>query len=108
MAKRYLGFYSNLFIIPKPHEDIHLILNLKCLNKFPKVQTFHMKSILSCINRYKECISPCADSSSKSEVLAIFGRGSELQFLALPFGWATAPRILTKVLAPVLGVLRVQ
>lgn len=113
------GFYSNLFVVPKPNGDVRPILDLKLLNRFLRVRSFRMESIRSVVAALqgKEFLASIDIKDAYLHVPIFPGHYRYLrfalnyrhyQFVALPFGLATAPRVFTKILAPVLAILREQ
>lgn len=114
-----LGFYSNLFTVPKPNGDVRPILDLKALNKFLRVQSFRMESIRSVVASLqggellasidiKDAYLHVPIFLDHQKLLRFAVNQRHFQFVALPFGLATAPRVFTKVLAPLLAYLRSQ
>ena len=114
-----LGFYSNLFIIPKPNGDVRPILDLKGLNAYLKVRSFRMESVRSAAaalqkNDFlasidiKDAYLHVPIFQPHQRFLRFTVARRHFQFVALPFGLATAPRVFTKVLAPILANLRIQ
>ena len=111
------GFYSNLFVVPKKEGSVRPILDLKLLNKFLRVRKFRMESLRSVIasllpGEFLASVDiqdaylhvPIAESHQRYLRFAIGDR--HYQFVALPFGLATAPRVFTKILAPIMALLR--
>ena len=105
----FQGFYSNLFVVPKK-EGVRPILDLKALNCFVKVQKFRMESIRSVIAAIHQgdfmASLDIMDAylhvpiCTKHQRFLRFAIGEDhFQFVALPFGLASAPRVFTKVLA---------
>ena len=117
--ERGQGFYSNLFVVPKPNGDVRPILDLKALNRFLRIRSFRMESIRSVVAALqgKELLASIDIKDAYLHVPIFPGHFKFLrfalghrhfQFVALPFGLATAPRVFTKILAPVLANLRSQ
>lgn len=118
-AERFQGFYSNLFTVPKKDGSVRPILDLKMLNRHVRVRKFKMESLRSVVaslerGEFLASIDirdaylhiPIARSHQRFLRFAV---GSEhFQFVALPFGLATAPRVFTKVLAPLMALLRAR
>lgn len=113
------GFYSNLFTVPKPSGDVRPILDLKVQNRYFSVRPFRMESVRSVVTSlqvgdFQTSIDirdaylhvPLVQPHQKLMRFVIEER--HFQFVALPFGLATTepPRVFTKVLGPVLGLLR--
>ena len=60
------------------------------------------------IDRHTRCLSSYADASGCLQVSAFRGQPVVYQFTCLPFGLATSPREFTKLLRPVVSLLRQQ
>ena len=106
------GFYSLLFVRPKPNGTWRPIIDLSVLNKFLLVRKFKMetvKTICSLLHKGAWTFSidltdayfhiPIHKNSRK--YLRICFQGRVFQFRALPFGVACAPWLFTKVMASV-------
>ena len=106
------GFYSLLFVRPKPNGTWRPIIDLSVLNRFLRVKRFKMetvKSICSLLHQGAWTFSidltdayfhiPIHKASRK--FLRICFQGRVFQFRALPFGIAIAPWLFTKVMASV-------
>ena len=106
------GFYSILFMVPKPNGKWRPIIDLSRLNKHidcPKFKMESVQSIWDYLLPKQYCFSldlqdaylhvPVHRRSRK--YLRIFRRGKVYQFKALPFGLCTAPLIFTKVVSEV-------
>lgn len=107
----FKGFYSNLFMVPKPSEGIHPILDLKSLNKL-----FLHSKILKEISKVSSCLSDtrthgickstkCLSTCSHLPTSAVSTAREHFQFVTLPFGLSCVPGVLTKIL-PFLALLR--
>ena len=114
--ERFRGFYSNLFVVPKKG-GVRPILDLKALNSFVKVQRFRMESVRSIMaSLHQGDFMASLDimdaylhvpvCTSHQRYLRFAIGEDHYQFVALPFGLASAPRVFTKVLAPILALLR--
>ena len=68
----------------------------------------HQKSGVEGIDRHTRCLSSYADASGCLQVSAFRGQPVVYQFTCLPFGLATSPREFTKLLRPVVSLLRQQ
>ncbi|CAJ0958925.1 unnamed protein product [Ranitomeya imitator] len=100
--QRFKGFYANLFVVPKKDGTLRPILDLKLLNKFVRVRHFRMDSLHSVVASLEKG-EFLASIDIKDAYLHIpifpphqqflrFAVQEELfQFVALPFGLATAP-----------------
>jgi len=106
------GFYSRLFVVPKPGGKWHPIINLKALNYHLKIPKFAMESLqsiwafllpqhftisLDLQDAYLQI--PIYHESRK--YLRFFFNAQVFQFRALPFGLSTAPWLFTRVMAEV-------
>ncbi|XP_044134874.1 F-box/WD repeat-containing protein 9 isoform X1 [Bufo gargarizans] len=113
------GSYSNLFVVPKKEGSVHPVLDLKLLNKSLRVRRFRVASLRSVIasllpGEFLASVDirgaylhvPITESHHRFLRLVIGGR--HYQFVALPFGLATAPRVFTKILAPLMALLRTR
>ena len=113
------GFYSHLFLRPKPTGEYRPIIDLSKLNKHIVCPHFKMETVQS----IRQSLQPgewCTQIDIKDAYLHIpvqhrFRKylrftveGVVYQFKTLPFGLNVAPRIFTQVLKPVLGHLRRQ
>ncbi|XP_040286209.1 dynein heavy chain 8, axonemal [Bufo bufo] len=118
-GERFQGFYSILFTVPKKNVSLRPILDLKALNLFARVRHFRMESFRSVIASLEadEFLSSIDIQDAYLHVpIALshqrflrFAVGSlHFQFVALPFGLASAPRVFTKVLAPLVELLRAR
>ncbi|KAM4021487.1 uncharacterized protein ACNLHF_026861 [Anomaloglossus baeobatrachus] len=113
------GVYSNLFVVPKKDGSFRPVLDLTLLNKHVRTRRFRMESLRSVIASMSQG-DFLASIDIKDAYLHVpiapehqrflrFAIGDEhLQFAALPFGLATAPRVFTKVMATVVAVLHSQ
>ena len=97
-----LGFYSHLFLVPKPHQRWRSVLDLSRLNTFLHVERFKMEtpesiraslipgewvSSIDLLDAYLHI--PIHPNSRK--YLRFFHKSQVFQFTSLPFGLATAP-----------------
>ena len=110
------GFYSTFFLVPKPDGSQRPILNLKPLNKFLKVQKFKMctpQIIIPTLRQgdwlasidLKDAYYQIPILESHRPFLRFAFQERIFQYNVLPFGISTAPRVFTKVLAPIVGIL---
>lgn len=110
-------FVSNIFLRPKKDGSIRPIINLKQLNKFVKYFHFKMETFEYALTLIRQdCFLasidlkdayftiPIADEHQK--YLCFQWRGELWQFTCLCFGLASAPRIFTKVMKPIVATLR--
>ncbi|XP_075188617.1 uncharacterized protein LOC142272290 [Anomaloglossus baeobatrachus] len=121
LAERGEGFYSPLFLVGKPDCSFRVIINLKGLNSHLQILSFKMELMKSTIKSlYPNCHMavldlkdayyhvPIAPPSQQYLRVAVMLDGSvrHLQFRALPFGLAIAPRIFTKLVLEITAHLR--
>ena len=110
-------FISPIFLAPKPDGNFRLILNLKSLNKF--IPTEHFKS-----EDYRvasklitpSCFMAKLDLKNAYYLLAVhplhrrflrfYFNDKLFEFTCLPFGLASAPFVFTKIMRPVISLLR--
>ena len=111
------GFYSKVFLVPKPSGDFRMILNLKNLNKYVKVKKFKMESLRSIIHALDGGLWACkidlqdayfhiAVRKPHRQYLRFAFRGTVYQFQTLAFGLTSAPRVFTKVVITLIAFLR--
>ncbi|XP_022784519.1 uncharacterized protein LOC111325067 [Stylophora pistillata] len=112
-----VGFVSGLFVIPKKGGGQRPVFNLRQLNRFIQYKHFKMEGI----HMLKDLPKP-NDFMAKIDLKDAYftvpiwkGHQKFLRFLwkpwefaCLPFGIASAPRVFTKILKPVIGLLRKQ
>ena len=110
-------FLSNIFIIPKPDGSHRLILNLKDLNEFVYTEHFKLedyKIAMRLIER--DCFMTTIDLKEAYYLVAIDDSDKKFlrfeffwklfEFSCLPFGLSTAPFVFTKLMKPVIQILR--
>ena len=113
------GYYSRLFLVPKPDGSFRPIIDLKKLNQFLVVPSFKMETLSSIITALQpqEWITKIDLKDAYHHILVHVNirkyfrfvvAGTVFQFRVLPFGLSTAPREFTKSLAPVIQLLRSQ
>ena len=107
-----LGFYSRLFLVPKPHQRWRPVIDLSRLNIFLLVQWFKMEipeSIrASLIPREWVSSIDLADTylhipihPNSRKYLRFCHRSQVFQFTSLPFRLATAPQVFTMIVKEV-------
>ena len=111
---RSLGFYSRLFLVPKKTGDLRPVIDLSTLNRHMVVP--HEGSVRSAIRSQEWAVSidirdaylhvPMHQAVRK--YLHFMVNKKVYQFTCLPFGLATSPREFTKLLRPVVSLLRQQ
>ena len=113
------SFLSELFVIPKPNGKWRPIIDLRELNHFVEAPHFKMEGIQT----MRELLRP-GDFLGKIDLkdayqsvyihpesqpsLRFRWRGQLYQYCSLPFGLNVAPYVFTKLLRPVMAVLREQ
>ena len=116
---RSLGFYSRLFLVPKKTGDLRPVIDLSTLNRHMVVPHFKMEtqgSVRSAIRSQEWAVSidirdaylhvPMHQAVRK--YLRFVVNKKVYQFTCLPFGLATSPREFTKLLRPIVSLLRQQ
>ena len=107
-----LGFYSRLFLVPKPHQRWRPVIDLSRLNTFLHVEKFKMEtpesirtslvpgewvSSIDLLDAYLHI--PIHPNSRK--YLRFCYKAQVFQFTSLPFGLATAPQVFTMIVKEV-------
>ena len=103
-----LGFYSRLFLVPKPHQKWRPVIDLSRLNTFLRVEKFKMEtpeSIRTSLITGEWVASihlpdaylhiPIHPLSRK--YLRFCYKSQVFQFTSLPFGLATVPQVFTMI-----------
>ena len=103
------GYYSRLFLVPKPDGSFRPIIDLKKLNQFIMVPSFKMETLFSIIAALQpqEWITKIDLKDAYHILVHVNIRkyfrfvvaGIVYQFRVLPFGLSTAPRKFTKTLS---------
>ena len=114
-----LGLYSWLFLVPKKTRDLRPVIDLSTLNRHMVVPHFKMEtqgSFRSAIRSQEWRVSidirdvylhvPMHQAVRK--YLCFVVNKKVYQFTCLPFGLATSPREFTKLLRPIISLLRQQ
>lgn len=110
-------FISNMFTVPKKDGGYRPIINLKPLNRFLLYQHFKMEGLFMvqdlierncymCKIDLKDAYLTVPIIIKDQKFLRFLWRQELYQFQTLPFGLASAPRIFTKLMKPVVGLLR--
>ena len=100
-----LGFYSRLFLVPKPHQRWRPVIDLSRLNTFLHIEKFKMETPESIRTSLipGEWVSSMDLSDAYLHIpihpnsrkyLRFCYKAQVFQFTSLPFGLATAPRSL--------------
>ena len=107
-----LGFYSRLFLVPKPHQRWRPVIDLSRLNTFLHVEKFKMETPESISTSLipGEWVSSIDLSDAYLHIpihplsrkyLRFCHRSQVFQFTSLPFGLATAPQVFTMIVKEV-------
>lgn len=110
-------FLSSVFLVPKPNGKFRFILNLKNLNKFITTDHFKIEDLRTVLKLItKNCYMSKIDLKDAYYLIKIhpysrkflrFQFEQELyEFNVLPFGLSTAPYIFTKIMKPIIRLLR--
>lgn len=113
------GFYSRLFTVPKRDGGIRPVIDLSPLNRQLMVPHFKMEtqaSIRHAVSHgdwaasidLKDAYFHVPMAASAQRFLRFQLQDQVFQFRALPFGLSTSPREFTKVLQPVVQLLRLH
>lgn len=110
-------FISTLFAVPKKDGGNRPVINLKEVNQFLSYRHFKMEGIHSLRDLLRPndwlgkidlkdayFVVPIWENHQK--FLRFLWKGSLMEFACLPFGLASAPRIFTKLMKPVVALLR--
>ena len=111
------GMYHRLFMRPKPDGTLRPIIDLSPLNKMIHNETFKMETPASIRQALqvgehtlqidlKDAYFHIPIKKAYRKYMRFTANGIVYQYKALPFGLSIAPRIFTKILAPVLALLR--
>jgi len=106
------GFYSRLFVVPKPNGKWRPIIDLKALNQYIKVPKFRMESLQSIWESLvpgsyafsldlQDAYFHIPIHRSHRKFLRFVVGDQVYQFTALPFGLASAPWVFTQVMSQV-------
>lgn len=112
-------FISSVFLVPKPDGSHRFILNLKRLNEYLVSPHFKMEDQrtvqkLLCRNDFmakidlKDAYYLIKIKESHQKYLRFRFRNNIYEFCCMPFGLTSAPRVFTKLLKPVIHILRKQ
>ena len=111
------GMYHRLFMRPKPDGTLRPIIDLSPLNKMIHNETFKMETPASIRQALqvgehtlqldlKDAYFHIPIKRAYRKYMRFTANGVVYQYKALPFGLSIAPRIFTKILSPVLALLR--
>ena len=110
-------FFSNVFLIPKRDSGFRMILNLKQFNQYVEYLHFKMDTlnhILSYVTfhcfmaifDFNDAYLSVSISGEHVKFLKFTWQGRTYMYVVLPFGISSAPRKFTKLLKPILSVLK--
>ena len=116
---RTLGIYSPIFLVPKRDGGWHPVINLRHLNSFLRVEHFKMENLMSLHGLLqkgnlmvkvdlKDAYLTVPIHHQDRKFLRFSWEQEVFQFRSLPFGLASAPQTFTKLLRPLLALLRSQ
>ena len=111
------GMYHRLFMRPKPDGTMRPIIDLSPLNKLIENETFKMETPASIRQALqpgehtlqldlKDAYFHVPIKKAYRKYMRFTANGVIYQYKALPFGLSIAPRVFTKILKPILGMLR--
>ena len=107
------GFYSSVFVVPKQSGGLHPILNLKHFNRYMHIPSFKMptlKNVWQLIQQGDFAFSLDLQDAylhipivkHHCHFLHFVWHNVPYQWKVLPFGLATAPRVFTSLMKPIL------
>ena len=107
-----LGFYSRLFLVPKPHQRWRPVIDLSRLNTFLHIEKFKMETPESIRTSLipEEWVSSIDLSDAYLHIpihpnsrkyLRFCYKAQVFQFTSLPFGLATSPQVFTMIVKEV-------
>ena len=111
------GFYSNVFVVPKRTGGLRPILNLKRFNRYMHIPSFKMptlKTVWQLIQQGDYAFSIDLQDAylhvpivkHHRQFLRFVWHNVPYQWRVLPFGLATAPRVFTSLMKPILFLCR--
>lgn len=110
-------FLSQLFLVPKKDGSLRPVINLKPFNHFVRKQKFKMEGtrvIRDILQEndwmvsidLKDAYLSVPVTQEDRHFLRFMWDGTLYEFQCLPFGLSSAPRVFTKLLKPVVALLR--
>lgn len=110
-------YLSSIFLVSKPNGKHRFILNLKKFNKFIDTEHFKLEDLRTAIKLISEgCFMSTLDLKDAYFLVPIHKKSRKylrfqfnnrlFEFNVLPFGLSTAPFIFTKIMKPVIKLLR--
>ena len=106
-----LGFYSRLFLVPKPHQRWRPVIDLSRLNTFLLVERFKMETPesirtpdsrgMGVVDRPSRRLPSHPHPPKLKEVPKVLPQVAGVQFTSLPFRLATAPQVFTMIVKEV-------
>lgn len=110
-------FISSFFLVPKPDGSNRFIINLKDLNEFIEVDHFKMEDMKTVCRLLapgifmgtidlKDAYFLIQMNKSDRKYLRFVFQGVIYEFTCVPFGLCSAPFVLTKILKPIINILR--
>ena len=111
------GWFSRIFLVPKREGKFRPVVNLRPLNRWIRYRHFKMEGIhivkdLLKKGDYmtrvdlKDAYFAVPVHAYHQRYLRFQWKGQAYEFSCLPFGLASAPRVFTKIMKPVVGFLR--
>ena len=110
---------SPIFVIPKSTGDLRVILNLKKINLFIPVQHFRMETLSVILPQLssqdwaatidlKDAYLHVPIHQQSFRLLGFAFQGRTYHYKVLPFGLRDSPWVFTRIVATVIGFLRLQ
>lgn len=110
-------FVSRIFTVPKPDGGVRPVINLKGLNEYIQADHFKMEDVKTAkslvqlgfymaVIDQKDAYHAIPVHPSHQKYLKFRWKGTLYQYTCIPFGLNVAPRLYTKIMRPVLKVLR--
>ena len=117
LGELHQGFVSSIFLVPQKGGGQRPVVNLLPLNQFIPCEHFKMEGIhmLKDLLRkgdfmvkidLKDAYYTVPVCQNHQKFLRFVWKETMYEFSCLPFGLASAPRVFTKLMKPVVGLLR--